>query len=187
MRLTRAFLVVVEMIDDQAVPLRRNADVQLQQQAADGGGHRLRAGQGQQDVRALIHEVDQDIRGEVGAETLCLGGKEKEVGIRRDAVLEEREGGVFDRDVGDVEAAVCGRRSMTLSDDARSDMAVLLCRSNQNWLYLVLSASSSTTTSNLVPWADKAETRLNRPRKRPRMRTCIVMYLAMSCSTLEYS
>jgi hypothetical protein len=47
-------------------------------------------------------------------------------------------------------------------------------RSDQKVEYFPLSASSSTTTSNLLPAADNAETKLRRARNRPRKKERIV-------------
>jgi hypothetical protein len=64
-----------------------------------------------------------------------------------------------------------GVRCITFSDIAADD---LHWRSDQKVEYFPLSASSSTTTSSLLPTADKAETKLRRARNRPRKKERIV-------------
>jgi len=60
---------------------------------------------------------------------------------------------------------------MAFSDIAAND---LHWRSDQKVEYFPLSASSSTTTSNLLPAADNAETKLRRARNRPKKKERIV-------------
>jgi hypothetical protein len=50
----------------------------------------------------------------------------------------------------------------------------LQVRSDQKVEYFSLSASSSTTTSKLLPAAERAETKLRRPKNRPRKKDRIV-------------
>jgi hypothetical protein len=51
----------------------------------------------------------------------------------------------------------------------------LQVRSDQKVEYFPLSASSSTTTSKLLPAADRAETKLRRPKSRPNVNDRIVV------------
>lgn len=57
----------------------------------------------------------------------------------------------------------------------RMQDSCLQVRSDQKVEYFALSASSSTTTSRLLPAADRAETKLRRPRSRPNVNDRIVV------------
>lgn len=56
----------------------------------------------------------------------------------------------------------------------KSQQCHLQVRSDQKVEYFPLSASSSTTTSKLLPAADRAETKLKRPKNRPKKNDRIV-------------
>jgi hypothetical protein len=82
-----------------------------------------------------------------------------------------------------------GVRYIACCDIATSD---LHWRSDQKVEYFPLSASSSTTTSNLLPTADNAETKLRRARNRPRKKErivsevcCVVLLEATATATLH--
>ena len=55
------------MVDDHAVPVRAQGDVQFGDEAADGAGDALLAAQGQHDVGTGIEEVGDEVGGQVGA------------------------------------------------------------------------------------------------------------------------
>ena len=90
------------------------------------------------------------------------------MGVGWYAMLEERKGGVFGRSICNLEASICDIYPLARSVHRLLQLQhVLPCRSWKNWEYLLFSPSSSKMTSNLLPVADKAETRLRRPINRP--------------------
>ena len=61
----------------------------------------------------------------------------------------------------------------------------LQVRSDQKVEYFPLSASSSTTTSKLLPAADRAETKLRRPKSKPNVNDRIVVDCCVCDATRE--
>jgi hypothetical protein len=55
----------------------------------------LLSGKGEEDIGALVDEVDDEVRGQGRSQTFGLNGEDKEVGVGGNAVLEEGEGGVL--------------------------------------------------------------------------------------------
>ena len=96
------------------------------------------------------------------------------------AVLEEGESGIFGGAEGELEASCYDDwlDEYLLRAVAFSMVIVvqyLHWRSDQKVEYFPLSASSSTTTSKLLPDADNAETKLRRPKNRPKKKDRIVV------------
>ena len=93
--LRRALSIVVEVVNDQAVLIGRQADVEFGKEAGDCGRNGILGGQGDEDVGALVDKVDKEVRGQCWAKTLGFGGEDQEMGGRRDAMGEEGERGVL--------------------------------------------------------------------------------------------
>jgi hypothetical protein len=60
--------IVVEVVDDETRSVGGNADVELGQEADDRGRDRGGRGEGEEDVALRVDELEEDIRGQVGAE-----------------------------------------------------------------------------------------------------------------------
>ena len=65
MLLARALSIIIEVVDNNAVPVGWEADVKLEEQAADGARNGLFGGEGEEDVGALVQEVDEEVRSEL--------------------------------------------------------------------------------------------------------------------------
>lgn len=77
MCLSRGLDIVVEVVHDQAVSVCWQVDVHLEQKTAEGAGHCLCAGEGEQDIASGIDEVDEEVRCKSRSETLGLYREEQ--------------------------------------------------------------------------------------------------------------
>ena len=104
------------------------------------------------------------------------------MGVGGLAVFEEGELSIFGGAVGDLEASCCEELISWCYRDcciAIMQQCCLQVRSDQKVEYFPLSASSSTTTSKLLPAAERAETKLRRPKSRPNVNDRIVVVCAV--------
>lgn len=107
--------IVVEVVDNQARAVGGESNVELEQQAADGSGDGGVGGEGKKDIGAQVDEVDEQVWGEGGTESLQLTGEEEQMRVGGEAVLEERERRLLGRLVRDVEASVYSAVSLPSS------------------------------------------------------------------------
>lgn len=105
MLLSGGFRIVVKVIDDETRAVGGEGDVEFEEQAADGRRHCLLGGESEEDIRSEVDELDDLVRREGGTESLQLAGEKQEMRVGGDAVLEERQRGVFGRSVADVESS----------------------------------------------------------------------------------
>lgn len=73
--------VIVEVVDDETAPVRRQVDVELEQGRDDRGRGRVLGGEGDEDVALGVDELDENVGGQAGAEALDLCRQEDEVVI----------------------------------------------------------------------------------------------------------
>ncbi|KAK5632326.1 hypothetical protein RRF57_008040 [Xylaria bambusicola] len=60
--------VVIEVVDDEALAIRGDMDIEFEESRNEAGGNRCRAGEGQKNVAFCVYELEDDARGQVGTE-----------------------------------------------------------------------------------------------------------------------
>lgn len=71
--------VVVEVINDEAVPVGGQGDVEFGEEGDERGGRGRVGTESQQNVALGVDEVEEGLGRQVGAETLGVDGQEKDV------------------------------------------------------------------------------------------------------------
>ena len=95
------------MVHDQRALVRWDVDIELEEQRLKSGRCRLFAGEGEEDISFLLHEVEDVVRAEGWTKAFRLCGEEDGVVVSSFAMLEEGEVAVFGRQYGQVEASSC--------------------------------------------------------------------------------